>query len=169
MATNLSEIDQTLIRYGDTESAEALSFRIKGLLSPAQCAARLTILLDTPDWLTAAQQDQLVTQKMRMLVVKLEEMMVDTPNARIAEVLGAQLERIGTRLDKRSEATEKDLTTLYAFQGSVLLEAVTISLNHMKTALTGGDEIAEAAWDAALESAIRLAQIELSRHEELDA
>lgn len=168
MAT-LSEIDQVLIRYADTESLQAISVRINGILTPEQCGSRISTLLDTPDWLTQAQQSQLITQKMRQLVVALEEMLEDRPTSRTAEVLGQQLERLGNQLEKRQVATQSDLSKLYAFQGSVLLDAVTIALNHMKKAVTGGKPIAQKQWDDAMESSIRLASIELGKHEEVTA
>ena len=162
MASKLSEIDQVLIRYADTLSLNAISFKLDGELTPAQCGARIAHLLDTPDFLTAAQQDQLVTMKMRQLIVNLEEM---TLTARTAEVIVRALESVGARLDKRAEATERDLSTLYAFQGTVMLDAINVAMAHMRGALTAGDELAEEQWDNALESALRFAQIELTKHD----
>jgi len=162
MVSKLSEIDQVLIRYADTLSLNAISFKIDGMLTPQQCGARIAQLLDTPDFLTAAQQDQLVTMKMRQLIVSLEEMQL---TARTAEVIVRALESVGARLDKRAEATERDLSTLYAFQGTVLLDAVSIAMAHMRGAITTGNEVAEEQWDNALESAIRFAQIELNKHD----
>ena len=162
MASKLSEIDQVLIRYADTLSANAISFKIGGILTAEQVASRIAQLLDTPDRLTELQQDQLVTLKMRQLVVQFEEM---TLTARTGEVMLRALELIGNRLDKRSESTQKDLSTLYAFQGTVLLDAVSIAMAHMRGAMTASSPQAEVEWDNALESAIRFAQIELSRHD----
>lgn len=161
MTATLSEVDQVLIRYADTLSLNALSFKLEGVLTPEQCGTRLSQLLDSTDWLTNAQQDQLVTLKMRQLVVNLEQM---TLTARVAEVLVRALESIGNRLDRRTEATQKDLSTLYAFQGTVLLDAVNIAMAHMRNTVTKGNKLAEKQWDDALESAIRFAQIELAKH-----
>lgn len=158
----LTEIDQALIRHGDTMSLTALSYKIEGALTPEQCGARLSQLLDTPDWLTAAQQDQMITMKMRLLIVDLEEM---PRTARNAEILIRALESLGARLDKRSAATQADLSQLYAFQGTVLLDAINAALAHMRGAITAGDKRSEDQWDVALERAIRFAQLELSKHE----
>lgn len=166
MPTKLSDIDQVLIRYGDTLSPEQLSFKVEGSLTPEQCATRLTHLLSSPDWLTSAYQDQMVTMKMRLAIINLEEM---PKTARTAEVLISALEKLGNRLDKRVEATEKDLSQLYAFQGAVLLDAVNATLAHMREELTGEKDgkikIPEKAWDKALENGLRFAQMEISRHE----
>lgn len=162
MTAKLSEVDQVLIRYGDTLSPNALSYKLKGILTPEQCAARLAVLLDAPDRLTALQQDQLVTLKMRQIVVELEELPRTTRNA---EVILVGLEKVGNRLAQRQESTERELSQLYAFQGTVLLDAINVALAHMRGAVTQGNPLAEAQWDNALESALRFAQIELSKHE----
>lgn len=145
-------------------SAQALSAKIEGRLSPEQVMSRIATLLDVPDRLTALQQDQLVTLKMRNLVANLESM---TLTARVAEVLVRALEAVGNRLEKRQQSTEKELSTLYAFQGKVMLDAINVAMAHMRGALTQGNPLAEEEWDNALESAIRYAQIELSKHEEV--
>lgn len=159
----LSEVDQVLVRYADTLSPQAISFKINGLLTPEQVMARITQLVDTPDWLSGAQQDNLVTMKMRQLIVELEEM---PRTVRNAEVLIRALESLGNRLDKRVEATQRDLSQLYAFQGTVMLEAISTAMNHMKARLTGGDKLSIEEWDSALESALRHAQMEISKHEQ---
>jgi len=158
----LSEVDQVLVRYADTLSPTAISFKIKGVLTPVQVQSRINVLLDTPDWLTEAQQDRLVTMKMRILITQLEEM---TLTSRVAEIIIRALESLGNRLDKRSEATQQDLTTLYAFQGTVLLEAVEKSMGFMRSKLTNGSKMVEAEWDNAKEAAIRYAQVEISSYE----
>lgn len=160
--TKLAEIDAILVRYADTLSAEAISYKIDGILTPRQVMQRIDQLVEVPDRLTMLQQDQLVTLKMRQIVVELEELPRTTRNA---EVMLSGLEKIGVRLDKRTEATEKELKSLYAFQGTVLLDAVEIAMAHMRNALTQGNPVAEAQWDDAKESALRFAQIELSRHD----
>lgn len=159
----LSDIDKALIRYGDTMSLNALSYKIEGILTPAQCGARLSALLDSPDWMTATQQDNLITMKMRLAIVDLEEM---TRTTRNAEVLINALEKLGARLEKRQAANESDLSKLYAFQGVIMLEAIDEALQHMKHLLTTGQPVTEAQWDAALESALRKAQIKLGSYED---
>ena len=158
----LSEVDQVLVRYADTLSPQAISFKIGGILTPEQVMSRIAQLLETTDWLTAAQQDALVTMKMRQLIVELEEMKL---SPRVAEIMIRALESLGARLEKRQVATEKDLSTLYAFQGVVMLDAITIAMNHMKTSITKGNKADEEEWDEALVAAMRFAQMELAKHE----
>lgn len=163
MTMKLSEIDAVLVRYADSLSPAQISFKIEGALSPEQVMTRIGQLLDSPDWLTAAQQDQLVTLKMRQLVVELEEM---PRTARNAEILIRALEAVGNRLDKRQAATERDLSTLYAFQGAVMLDAIQKALDYMKKTLTAADKIDPAEWDTALSAAMRFAQMEVASHEQ---
>lgn len=162
MATKLSDVDQIIIRYADSMSAQAISYKINGVLTPEQVMARIAFLVEAPDRLTQLQQDQLVTLKMRQIIAELEEMPRTTRNA---EVILQGLERVGNRLDKRQESTERELSTLYAFQGVAFLNAVEVAMAHMRGSLTKGNPIAEEQWDNAKESAIRYAQIELSKYE----
>jgi hypothetical protein len=161
-ATPLQQADEVIIRYADTLSPADISFKLDGLLSPSQVRSRIVTLLETPDWLTAVQQDQLVTMKMRQLIVKLEEM---TLTSRTAEILIRSLEALGNRLDRRYQATETDLHRLYAFQGVAFLDAVEAALDVMKHRLTTGEPITEADWDEALPPAITSAQLSLAAHE----
>lgn len=162
---NIAEIDAVLIQYADVESAAAISFRIGGLLTPTQVAARIDHLVEVPDRLTLLQQDQLVTLKMRRLAAQLEDMMNDhRGTTRTAEVLFAGLERIGNRLDKRQKATEQELSTLYAFQGIAMLEAISDALAVMRAELTGVS-IDPEQWDNALLKGLRAAQMKVASFE----
>jgi len=154
----ITEIDEALIRYADIMSAADISFKIKGVLNPQQVLARIAVLCDTPDYLTAVQQDQLVTQKMRIIISEL----MDRPRTdRNAEVLINALEKLGARLDRRQKATEEDLSQLYAFQGGVLVDAMEKYDQHMQAALG----IDDATWFAHKEAALRHAQREIMSHE----
>lgn len=159
----IAEIDDILIANADVLSPSAISFKLEGLLTPAQVRARITTLLDAPDWLTSAQADQLVTMKMRQIVTALTS---QTLTARNAEVILNGLEKIGNRLDRRHETTEKDLQTLYAFQGTVLLDAISVALQYIRSQVAKGDPGLELQFDRSLETALRFAQIELNKHEE---
>ena len=162
----LSEVDQVIVRYADTLSPAELSFKIDGVLSPEQVMARIGRLLESREWLDSAQQDRLVTLKMRQLIVDLEEMKL---SPRVAETLIRALESLGVRLERRTQATERDLHTLYAFQGAVMLDAINAAMAHMRGSITALDGVSEEAWDAAMEASIRFAQLEIGRYETVDA
>lgn len=163
MAFNkLSEIDAVIVRYADSMSPAQISFKIEGRLSPEQVMVRIGQLLDSPDWLTSAQQDQLVTLKMRQLVVELEEMPRTTRNA---EVLLRGLEAVGTRLEKRQAATTQDLTQLYAFQGVAMVEEIEKIVNAIKTQMPELSALDMVRWNALLSIELRNAQMRLAKLE----
>lgn len=161
----LSEIDQVIIRYGDTLSPAQIAFKLGGVLTPEQVLSRLHKLTETPDWLSAAQEDQLITLKMRVLVTELGDLPL---TARNAEVILRGLEAIGARLDKRAAATEADLSKLYAFQGTVLLEMTQAALTFMRNLLLtpGAAALTEESWDDHLMGALRDAQLTMQAHEQ---
>lgn len=162
--TSLSDVDAVIVRYADTLSPAQIAHKIEGILTPQQVMTRIGQLLESSDWLTLTQQDVLVTLKMKQLVVELEE---QPRTSRNAEILVRALEAVGTRLDKRKEATEQDLSRLYAFQGTVMLDAIQKAMEHMKKQLTSSPDSAldAAEWDASLAQALRLAQLEVESHE----
>lgn len=160
--TTMAEIDAELIRYADSESAQAISFRIKGLLTPEQVITRIAQLTTSPDWLTATMQDNLITLKMRQLVARFEELPL---TARNGEILLRGLEAIAKRLDQRQEATQKDLTSLYAFQGQAFLEATETFGNHLRESILALTDIDADEWDRHVETALRKTQIKLATHD----
>lgn len=159
----IADIDRVLIRYGDSRSPAELSLLVGGALSPSECAARLTALLEKQDWLTMTQQDALVTLKMRQLIAELEDQPRSTRNA---EVLIRALEALGSRLEKRASAIESDLNRLYAWQGQLLVEAVTVLAEHMKARLSAIARPTEDDWNQAVEEGIRRSGAMLAAHED---
>jgi hypothetical protein len=163
MAFNkLSEIDAVIVRYADSMSPAAISFKIEGRLSPEQVMVRIGQLLDSPDWLTTAQQDQLVTLKMRQLVAELEEMPRTTRNA---EVLLRGLEAVGARLEKRQAATTQDLTQLYAFQGVAMVDEIEKIVTAIKAKMPELSTLDMVRWNALLSVELRNAQMRLAKLE----
>lgn len=158
----LSEIDAALIRFADTLSPAEISIKIDGVLTPEQVAARTSKILMSRDWLDQTQQDRLVTMKMRQLIVELEEMPRTTRNA---EVLIKALDTLGNRLDRRIQATEQDLSRLYAFQGAVMLDAVMSAIQSVRPLTESTTPPTDAEWTDAVEVGIRHAQLELAKHE----
>ena len=158
--TSLSDIDAIIVRYADTLSPEQIAVKLEGAFTPEQVLNRIYQLTATPDWLTLTMEDALVTRKMRNLVNELEE---QPRTARNAEILVRALEAVGKRLDNRMAATEQDLTKLYAFQGAAMLDAILATLTHIREKINV--EIDDETWNNALESWMRVAQVEVSKHE----
>lgn len=158
----MADLDRTLLRYCDSRSPAELSLLIGGALTPEECAARVSSLLEKSDWLSMTQQDALVTLKMRQLIAELEDQPRSTRNA---EVLIRALEALGNRLEKRSQAIESDLQRLYAWQGQVLIEALTMIAEHLRRRLPEVGEVDEETWNTVVEEGIRRAGAMLASHE----
>lgn len=161
----LSDIDKVLLRYADSRSPAELSLITGGMLTPEECAARVSMLLEQGDWLTRTQQDALVTMKMRMLISEMEDQPRTTRNA---EVLIRALEVLGNRLDKRAAATEQDLQRLYSWQGELLIDAIVNVLTHMRRRLPDVAAIPEHEWRQVVDEGIRRAGALFASHESTD-
>lgn len=160
---DMDEADKVLIRYADSESPAAISFRLKGELSPSQVRARIVSLTEATDWLSSAQEDRLLTLKMKQII---NELMGHTLTARNAEVLLNGLEKVGNRLDRRTAATEQDLMRLYAFQGAALLDTVNEAMAIVRAQIAVGNiPTTELEWDALLETAIRASKFKIAELE----
>lgn len=159
----ISDIDQVLLRYADSRSPAELSLLISSALTPEECAARVTMLLEKTDWLTMTQQDALVTLKMRQLISELEDQPRSTRNA---EVLIRALEVLGNRLEKRSSGIEADLTRLYSWQSQLLLEALGLIIEHVKNRVPELNAVEESHWNEVAEEGLRRAGALLANHED---
>lgn len=117
----LSQLDERLLLLSDSHSPEEISRELGNVISPARAAVRIKELLKARDWLSAAEQDEIVTWKMRRILQKLEGQYFDEKNAAIQ--LSA-LKAIGERLDKRRAATEDEKNALYANQAQIMFDAI---------------------------------------------
>ncbi|MBT2484758.1 MULTISPECIES: hypothetical protein [unclassified Microbacterium] len=149
----LSKIDQTILRYCDSESAEEISRRLGGVITPERVAAQKTVLLTSKRWVDAAEQDELVLYRLRNILAQLEEKYLDLDNALVQLRF---LKEIGARLDKRREATKIDLETYDLNVARVLGQVVDQSLSYMKGALRS--EVDPDLWDQLVIEAMRHAQ-----------
>lgn len=155
-------LDVKLLQLADSFSPEEIGERLR--LSPSAVAARITELLKMRDWLTAAQEDALITLRMKRILAQLEERYLDLDNAMMQLRL---LKEIGNRLDKRQAATSVDLNTLYDNQGRIMARAFDIALSYMRGALR--DEIDPERWDELTDEALQHAEAELQKHEAIEA
>lgn len=154
----LSKIDQTILRYCDSESAEEISRRLGGVVTPERVAALKEQLLGSKNWVTAAQQDELVLYRLRNILAQLEERYLDLDSAMVQLRL---LKEIGNRLDKRREATQIDLETYDANVAREMTRAYDIALGYMKGALRG--EIDPDIWDEVARDALAHAGREVAK------
>ncbi|WP_217181632.1 hypothetical protein [Streptomyces sp. AC495_CC817] len=160
MATGseLSRIDQTILRYCDSESAEEISRRLGHVITPERVAAQKEQLLTSKKWLTATQEEELVLYRMRNVLAQLEEQFLDLDNA---SVQLRYLKEIGNRLDKRREATQFDLETYDLNVAREMTRVYEIALGFMKGALRG--EIDPDVWDEVAREALAHAGAEVAK------
>lgn len=157
-----ANVDDTILRYADSMSPEEISRLLGGVISPATVAARTQTLLTAKDWLSEAQEDQLVTLRMKQLVNDL----LDSKYAQDYKYMDIRLKALtalGDRLDKRRQATTVDLNTLYGNQGAIMARAYDIALSYMRGVFK---ELIDAdLWDETAREALVVAQSEILKHE----
>lgn len=121
-----SKMDEQMLLLADSHSPEQISRELNGALSPGKVAARVTAMLKDRDWLSLAQQDQLVTWKLRRILNKLENEFLDLDNAKVQIEL---LKQIGARVEKRQKATDEELNRLYANQAQLMFAAIRLAFD----------------------------------------
>lgn len=154
----LNKLDAKILSMADHASPEEISLKLGGTISAAGIAARAKQLLTSRDWLTAAEQDELVTYKMRRILGELETKYLDYDGAKVQLSL---LRAIGERLDNRRAATAVDLSTYTENVGRQLGHVVDLALSYMKGALR--EEVDPTKWDALVDEAMGLAQQEIEK------
>lgn len=155
---HLSEIDKTILRYCDIESAEDISRRLGGVITPERVAAQKTTLLTTKRWVDAAEREELVLYRLGVILAQLEERYLDNDNAMVQLRL---LKEIGNRLDKRRAATQVDLETYDLNVAREMVRVYDIALGYMKGALRG--EIDPDIWDEVAREALAHAGREVTQ------
>jgi len=160
----VSQIDDKILQMAGSYSPEEVSAALGGIASPGRIAARTQVLLSSRDWLTATQEDQHVTFKLKRMLSDFEERYMDLDNATMRLKL---LKEIGARLEKRSAATEIDLGKLYGNQGRIMGQAVDNALTYMKGALR--EKVDPDLWDELVQEAMLSAQSEIAKHQAIEA
>lgn len=152
-STELSRIDQVILRHASSRSPEEISQMLNGVITPERVAAQAKHLLSSRSWLTAAEEDELVLNKLHDLLTTLEDRFLDNDGAIVQLRL---LKEIGNRLDKRRVATQVDLETYDRNVARVLGQVVDNALTYMKGALRG--DVDPELWDQLVVEAMRHAQ-----------
>ena len=156
--TDLSRIDTTILRYCDSESPEEISQRLGGVITPERVAAQKETLLASKQWLTATQEEELVLYRMRNILSQLEGQYLDMENAMVQLRF---LKEIGSRLDKRREATQIDLETYDMNAARQMVAAYDIAIGYMKGALRS--EVDPEVWDELAKEALSHAGREVAK------
>jgi hypothetical protein len=73
-APGLGPVDQKLIRLaGKRMSMEEISHEMGGILTPAECGARISAIIEARDWLSTLDQKRLILDDMAFMVDKLKQ------------------------------------------------------------------------------------------------
>ena len=154
-----NKVDDKILQLADTHSPEEISFTLGGVVSPAAVAAQTQKLLKSKSWLSAAQEDALVTFRMRKILLELEGRYMDIENAGMRLKL---LKEIGVRLDKRAAATSSDINMFYAAQAVQVGQTIELALHKTVEVLREAyPELTEATAREALKVALPAAAAEI--------
>lgn len=153
-------IDEKILQYAGSHSPEEISALLGGVVSPAKVAAHTQTLLKSRDWLTQAQEEQLLYLRLQKALTTLENRYMDNDNARI---LLSYFKEVRAALSSRSGANEVNLNALYANQGRLMGRVVDMALSYMKGALR--EQVDPDLWDRLKEEALLSAQTEIGKYE----
>ena len=157
-----SPVDDAILRWADSLSPEEISASVGGIVSAKAIAARTQTLLKAKDWLTDAQEDQLVTLRMKEMVAN-----ITSSDYKYLDVKLRALIALGDRIDSRRKATDVDLNTLYGNQALIMARVYDIALSYMRGALR--EKIDPEVWDATAEEALLVAKGELAKHQAVES
>lgn len=156
--------DAKMLQLADSHSPTEISIALGGIISPEKVASRVQVLLRQKNWLTAAQEDALITYKLKMMLLEFEGKHLDKDTGMMRFRI---LDKLGARLERRTSATEEDLDKLYGNQGRLMGKVVDNALSYMKGALR--EKVDAEHWDALVSEALMSAQAEIAKHEAVDA
>lgn len=140
-------VDDQLIELAAMEiSAEEISRRLGGAITPPRVRQRVSDLLTAGDWLTDVQKERAL---IRILHMNLMAMRGDELNVDNAKLQLQYANVLLDRLDKRQAVTSEQLETYNSNVGRTLGEVVIHALAYMKGALSG--EIDSQRWDILVE------------------
>jgi hypothetical protein len=143
-------VDDQLIELAAMEiSAEEISRRLGGAITPPRVRQRVSDLLTAGDWLTDVQKERAL---IRILHMNLMAMRGDELNVDNAKLQLQYANVLLDRLDKRQAVTSEQLETYNSNVGRTLGEVVIHALAYMKGALSG--EIDSQRWDILVEEAM---------------
>ena len=155
-----NRLDDQILSLAGTMSPEEISREIKGVVSPGKIASRVQTLLKSRNWLSRAQERELIAYKLKSILLELEGRYATDDNMKIRITL---IKEIGAQLDRAEKTTSQDLTTYSRNQGAILGRVVDIAFSSAKRALR--DKVDSEEWDEVVREALFAAQLEISKHE----
>ena len=162
MAVARSRIDDTILRYASSESAEQIAQRLATdaatAISAAAVAQRRTELLTAPPLLSAVEEERALVLQLKSILAELSEQHLSLDNAKVQVQV---LREIGNRLDKRAANSQESLDTYSANVGRQLGQVVDGALGFIRGALR--EEIDADRWDELVLQAMDYARREIGR------
>lgn len=144
----------------DRMSFEEMSNELGGVIKPAAIAAKLSELLKAPDWMSAAQEDRLLTIRLSQILATLEERFQNVETMTLQLKL---LKELGNRLDKRQAATQLDLNSWNQNVGREIGRIMDQSMAYMKGALR--EQVDPVVWEELEREALAFARSEIRKRE----
>ena len=158
-----NKVDQKILQLAGSHSPAEISARLGGVVSAGAVASRVQTLLKAKDWLTTAQEEQLLLWELKMALVEINERTMDKD---MLKVKLAYTKAITDRLDKRLASTDIDLGVLYQNQGRIMGQVVDSALSYMKGALR--EQVDATLWEDLVKEAMYSAQAEIAKHEAIE-
>lgn len=156
-----SDLDVQILKLADHSTPEQIAATLGGVLTPARVRLRLSEMLESNNWPSDAQREQLTLWKMNRLLSRIENMIGADFDLNNLKLQLATLKEIGNRLDKRRAATEVDLNTYHRNVAMEMVRVYDIALAYIKGALR--EQVDPAKWDEAARDALLHAREEVMK------
>lgn len=158
--------DAIILRHCDSKSPAEISEMFNGAITPKGVAKRVQELIENPNWLTQAQQEEIILRRMRELVAKIEEQSKEYRSVEMYEAHIRALEAVAKRVDKRRETNAVDLNSLYGNQAAIMLRALDLATGYLRGAFR--EQIDQEKWDEAIREGMSLARKEVEKHKAIE-
>lgn len=164
-------MSETLVRRGKTTddvllelsvsglSPQQISERLRGAISAERVRVRIAAILESPDWLTDAQQERAMLRLVHVNLLELRESIADSDKGDFLDNMKVQLayiDRIFERYNRRAAATEEDLNTYNQNVGRHLGMVVDGVLAFLRGALR--DQLTPDQWETLIAEAMDYAR-----------
>lgn len=156
-APGLGPIDKLLLQNAaQRKSMEEISVAIGGVLSPAECGARVQQILDSRDWLSVLDQKRLILEDAAMMVDKLRKQMDQTEwvTKDDANTFRQALKDMLEMIDNVSSKDEAQMMRITEAHARVMAQAIRLGYERVLFDLQKTADIDEAQAYEMLEAAI---------------
>lgn len=156
-----ASIDDQLIALANLDlSAEEISSRLQGVLSPARVMIRTKEILSGGNWLTDLEKERALIRILQTNLAELRSNYLDLDNAKVQlQYVKAILEQI----DKRKKVLDETYNLIEVNQGRLMGRVYDMALSYIRGAFR--QEVDAAKWDEVKQAALLHAREELAKYE----